>query len=77
MLGRVIFGPDGDMQHIQSFGISPFLICLQRQVSYFGYREAVDGLLKHLGNYKLCHEILCILWEDRLVENILYRSFYE
>ncbi|OJJ79456.1 uncharacterized protein ASPGLDRAFT_70162 [Aspergillus glaucus CBS 516.65] len=52
MLGRVIFGPDGDMQHIQSLGISPFLIRLQRQ-------------------------ILCTLWEDRLVENILYRSFYE
>ena len=50
MLGRVIFGPDDDFQKHQAQGALPALIRLQRQVSYFGDQEGLNGLMEHVGD---------------------------
>ncbi|GAD96440.1 calcium/calmodulin dependent protein kinase, putative [Paecilomyces variotii No. 5] len=77
MLGRVIFGPDEDFRKHQSQGVLPTLIRLQRQVSYFGDQEGVDGLLRHLSDDDTSCEVLQMLWEERFDENIPYKSFYD
>ncbi|OBT99768.1 hypothetical protein VE01_02000 [Pseudogymnoascus verrucosus] len=50
LLGRVILGADDDLQKHVAQGALPFPIRLQRQVSYFGNQEGVEGLLKHIGD---------------------------
>ncbi|KAF1362380.1 kinase-like protein [Lizonia empirigonia] len=48
VLGRVILGPDDDFKLHESKGVLPAFIRLQRQVSYFGHKEGLNGLMKHV-----------------------------
>lgn len=75
MLGRVIFGPDDDFHKHLSQGVLPALIRLQRQVSYFGDLEGIDGLLKHIADDDTSCQVVRMLWEDRFEEYIPYKPF--
>lgn len=75
MLGRVIFGPDDDFQKHESQGALPAFIRLQRQVSYFGDKEGLNGLMKHVGDEEINRQILGMLWEERTEEHIPYKPF--
>jgi serine/threonine protein kinase len=75
MLGRVIFGPDEDFQRHQSQGALPTLIRLQRQVSYFGDKEGLNGLMKHVGDDEVNCQVLRMLWEERTEDYIPYEPF--
>jgi serine/threonine protein kinase len=75
MLGRVIFGPDDDFQKHQAQGIFPALIRLQRQVSYFGDQEGLNGLIKHVGDEEVNCQILRDLWEARTEDDVPYEPF--
>lgn len=75
MTGKVTLGRDEDFAKHEAQGIPPELIRLQRQVSYFGDAEGVEGLLKHLGDDDMNKQILSILWEDRHEEYITYKPF--
>jgi serine/threonine protein kinase len=75
MLGRVIFGPDVDFEKHEAQGVLPALIRLQRQVSYFGDQEGVNGLMKHIGDDDISCQVLQMLWEDRNEDCIPYEPF--
>lgn len=77
LLGQVILGPDDDLQKHVAQGALPYLIRLQRQVSYFGDQEGVEGLLKHIGDDDVNCQVLQMLGEDRHEENIPYKPFSE
>ncbi|GIK02025.1 hypothetical protein Aspvir_006068 [Aspergillus viridinutans] len=77
MLRRVIFGPDDDFRKHQSQGALPAFIRLQRQVSYFGDPEGINGLLKHIGDDEISCQILRMLWDERAEEHIPYTPFSE
>ncbi|OBT74544.1 hypothetical protein VF21_07538 [Pseudogymnoascus sp. 05NY08] len=77
LLGRVILGADDDLQKHVAQGALPYLIRLQRQVSYFGDQEGVEGLLKHIGEDDVNCQVLQMLWEDRHEDNIPYKPFSE
>ncbi|PYI08452.1 putative calcium/calmodulin dependent protein kinase [Aspergillus sclerotiicarbonarius CBS 121057] len=77
MLGRVIFGPDEDFEKHQAQGALPAMIRLQRQVSYFGDPQGIDGLLKHLADDEISFKFLQMLWEDRFEDYIPYKPFSE
>ncbi|KAL4921348.1 hypothetical protein BDW62DRAFT_174488 [Aspergillus aurantiobrunneus] len=77
VLGRVISGLDGDFRFHQAQGALPALIRLQRQVSYFGDQEGINGLLKHIGDDEFSCRMLGMLWDDRLQESIPYRPLAE
>ncbi|KAH5133433.1 hypothetical protein HBI56_047110 [Parastagonospora nodorum] len=50
ILGRVILGPDDGFKIHESKGALPAFIRLQRQISYFGDKEGMNGLMKHVGD---------------------------
>lgn len=75
MLGRVIFGPDDDFRKHESQGALPAFIRLQRQVSYFGDKDGLNGLIKHVGDEEINCQILGMLWEERTEEHIPYKPF--
>lgn len=75
MLGRVIFGPDEDFRKHQTQGALPALIRLQRQVSYFGDSEGINGLLKHITDDEISCQVLRMLWDGRSDEHIPYKPF--
>lgn len=75
MLGCVIFRPDDDFQNHQAHGALSFLIRLQRQVSYFGDREGLNRLMKHVGDEEVNCQVLQMLWEDRTEDYIPYEPF--
>lgn len=75
MLGRVIFGPDDDFQKHQVQCALPALIRLQRQVSYFGDQEGLNGLMKHVGDEEVNCQVLRMLWEERTEDYIPYEPF--
>ncbi|PKY01354.1 putative calcium/calmodulin dependent protein kinase [Aspergillus campestris IBT 28561] len=77
VLGRVIFGPDEDFEKHHAQGALPIFIRLQRQVSYFGDPEGINGLSKHLADDEFGREALQMLWDERLEEHIPYRPFAE
>lgn len=77
MLGRAILGPDDDFKFHESRGALPAFIRLQRQVSYFGEKDAVNGLMKHIGDEEMNCEVLGMLWDDRASEDIPYVPFVE
>lgn len=64
MLGHVIFGIDDDFRFHESQGALPAMIRLQRQVSYFGDKEGINGLLKHIGNDEVNFQDLRMLWDE-------------
>ncbi|KAI9926092.1 hypothetical protein AWENTII_008831 [Aspergillus wentii] len=76
MLGRVILGPHDDFEKHYSKGALPVYIRLQRQVSYFGGREGIKGLLRHISDDEISCEMLRMLWDDRF-EEIPYIPFSE
>ena len=55
----------------------PALIRLQRQVSYFGDREGVNGLLRHVAEDDTSCQVLRMLWDERSEEHIPYNLFSE
>jgi serine/threonine protein kinase len=72
----VIFGPDADLEKHEQLGALPDMIRLQRQVSYFGDQEGLDGLKTYLGDDdKISLTVLKMLWEDRFEPYIPYRPF--
>lgn len=75
MLNRVIFGLDADFHLHESKGALPIFIRLQRQVSYFGDEDGVNGLITHVGDQEAHCHILSMLWEDRHEEEIPYKPF--
>ncbi|KAI0908726.1 kinase domain-containing protein [Ustulina deusta] len=77
VLGRVIFGPDDDFQKHEAQGALPTFIRLQRQVSYFGTQDGLNGLMKHVGDEEVNCEVLRMLWEDRTANHIPYKPFVE
>lgn len=77
LLGRVILGADDDLQNHVAQVALPYLVRLQRQVSYFGDQEGVEGLLKHIGDDDVNCQVLQMLWEYRHEENIPYKPFSE
>lgn len=75
MFGRVIFAPDDDFSKHESNGALPAFIRLQRQVSYFGDKDGLNGLMRHVGDEEVNCQILRMLWEERVEEHIPYRPF--
>ena len=65
-------GPDEDFAKHESQGGLPAMIRLQRQVSYFGDEEGLNGLMKHVGDESLNCQILSMLWEERNEDYIPY-----
>jgi serine/threonine protein kinase len=60
-----------------SKGALPALIRLQRQISYFGDKNGLNGLMKHVGDEEANCEILAMLWEERAADYIPYVPFSE
>ncbi|KAF1842332.1 kinase-like protein [Cucurbitaria berberidis CBS 394.84] len=77
VLGRVIFGPDADLEKHEELGALPGMIRLQRQVSYFGDQEGLNRLKTHLGDDEISLIVLTMLWEDRHEPYIPYKPFAE
>lgn len=77
VLGRVICGPDEDFAHHEAQGALPAMIRLQRQVSYFGDSEGLNGLMTHVGDEEVNCQVLSLLWEDRDQDGIPYKPFSE
>lgn len=75
VLGRVILGPDDNFKLHESKGALPMLIRLQRQISYFGDKQGLNGLMKHVGDEEFNCELLRMLWEDRAADYIPYVPF--
>lgn len=53
------------------------MIRLQRQVSYFGDREGLNGLMTHVGDEEVNCQVLSLLWEERNEDYIPYKPFSE
>ncbi|EER22935.1 hypothetical protein D8B26_004514 [Coccidioides posadasii str. Silveira] len=75
MLGQVIFGADDDLRKHESQGAFPHIIRLQRQVSFLGDREGLNGLMKHVGDEEVNCQFLGCLWDDRVAEYHPYKPF--
>ncbi|GLB07899.1 hypothetical protein AtubIFM57258_003267 [Aspergillus tubingensis] len=75
VLGRVIFGIDDDFRFHESQGALPTMIRLKRQVSYFGDKEGMNGLLKHIGDDEVNCQVLRMPWDERSEEYIPYKPF--
>jgi serine/threonine protein kinase len=48
---------------------------LQRQISYFGDEEGINGLKKYVEDKEINLETLRMLWEDRYEDYHQYRPF--
>jgi len=72
-----VFGPDADLEKHEKLGALPDMIRLQRQVSYFGDQDGLDGLMLHLSDDEISRTALAMLWEDRNEPYIPYRPFAE
>ncbi|KAK5118069.1 hypothetical protein LTR62_004115 [Meristemomyces frigidus] len=77
VLGRVICGLDEDFAKHEAQGALPAMIRLQRQVSLFGDREGLNGLMTHVGDEGLNCQMLSLLWEDRNEEYHSYEPLSE
>ncbi|EGC48867.1 calcium/calmodulin dependent protein kinase [Histoplasma capsulatum var. duboisii H88] len=75
MLGQVIFGADEDLKKHELQGAFPHVIRLQRQVSFFGYQEGLNGLMKHVGDEEINRQVLGFLWDDRVADYHPYKPF--
>lgn len=73
----MIFGPDANREKHEKLGALPDMIRLQRQVSYFGDQDGLDGLRMHLGDDEISITVLNMLWEDRFEPYIPYKPFTE
>jgi serine/threonine protein kinase len=61
----------------ESKGALPAFIRLQRQISYFGDKEGLNGLMKHVGDEEVSCEVLGMLREERAADYIPYVLFGE
>ena len=77
MLGQVIFGADEDLRKHESLGAFPHVIRLQRQVSFFGDRDGLNGLMDHVGDEDIICQVLGYLWDDRVADYHTYKPFSE
>lgn len=77
MLGQVIFAADEDLRYHESQGAFPHVIRLQRQVSFFGDRDGLNGLMDHVGDEEINCQVLAYLWDDRAADYHTYRPFSE
>lgn len=77
MLGQVIFGDDEDLRKHESQGAFPHVIRLQRQVSFFGNRDGLNGLMTHVGDEEVNCQVLGFLWDDRAADYHSYIPFSE
>ncbi|CAK4033849.1 calcium calmodulin dependent kinase [Lecanosticta acicola] len=77
VLGRVVCGPDDDFAKHEAQGALPAMIRLQRQVSYFGDRDGLNGLIKHVGDNEVNCQVLSMLWDERNEDYIPYKPFVE
>ena len=76
VLERVIFGVNEEVEKYASQGISPNIIRLHRQITYFGDEEGHQGLLKLLSNDEASSTVVKFLWGDREDEgDVPYRPF--
>ncbi|KAL1590755.1 hypothetical protein WHR41_00954 [Cladosporium halotolerans] len=75
MTGKIVCGPDADFDKHVARGALPAMIRLQRLVSYFGDREGLEGLVRHVGDEEVNLQVLELLWEDREAEYHSYRRF--
>ncbi|CAN9277486.1 unnamed protein product [Alternaria alternata] len=76
-IGRIILGPDDDFRLDVSKGALPASIRLQRQISYFGDKDGLNGLMKHVGDEEANCEVLGMLWEERAADYIPCVPFSE
>jgi serine/threonine protein kinase len=44
-------------------------------VCYFGDKDGINGLLRHISDDEFNSELLCMLWEDRNEDYIPYKPF--
>jgi serine/threonine protein kinase len=51
------------------------MIRLQRQISYFGDSESVEGLMRHVGDEEINRQIITMLWDERNSDHIPYKPF--
>jgi serine/threonine protein kinase len=75
ILGRVIFGPDEDMKNYTDQGALASIVRLQRQVSYFGDRDGINGLLTHVGDDELSLELLSNAYDGKDDDDHGYKHF--
>lgn len=75
VLGRVIFGPDEDIRKYTDQGALASMVRLQRQVSYFGDREGINGLLTHVGDDELSMEFLSDFYDCKDDDDHGYTHF--
>jgi serine/threonine protein kinase len=75
MTGKAICGPDEDFYKHESQGALPAMIRLQRQISYFGDSENVEGLMRHVGDEEINRQIITMLWDERNSDHIPYKPF--
>ncbi|EFR05123.1 serine/threonine protein kinase [Nannizzia gypsea CBS 118893] len=75
MLRKVIFGADEDLRKHEAQGAFPYVIRLQRQVSYFGDRKGLNGLITHIGDDYMHCKVLGFLWDDRVADYHPYKPF--
>lgn len=75
MLGKVIFSADEDLRSFEAQGVFPHIIRLQRQVSFFGDRESLNGLMAYVGDEEVNCQVLGLLWDDRAADYHSYRPF--
>jgi hypothetical protein len=64
-----------DLRHFEAQGVFPHIIRLQRQVSFFGDREGLNGLLLYVGDEEVNCQVLGLLWDDRAADYHSYRPF--
>jgi hypothetical protein len=57
-------------------GVYPAIIRLQRQVSYFGDHDGVNGLLRHVQEDEFSCQVLKMLWDGRTDEDIPYCEYH-
>lgn len=75
VLGRVIFGPDEDMRKYTDQGALASMARLQRQVSYFGDRDGINGLLTHVGDDELSLQLLSNAYDGKDDDDLGYKHF--
>ena len=75
MLDQVIFAANDDLRHHESQGAFRHVFRLQRQVSFFGDRDGLNGLMDHVADEEINCQVLGYLWDDRVADYHTYRPF--
>ncbi|KAI9657400.1 MAG: hypothetical protein M1821_003082 [Bathelium mastoideum] len=75
ILGHVIFGPDDDMRQYTDQGALASMVRLQRQISYFGDKDGINGLLTHVGDDEISFQLLSNAYDGKDDEDHGYKHF--